>query len=252
MTFIASLRKEFIEQWRTYRLLVLVIVLVFFGMTSPLLAKYTPELLKLIPATGGVSLNFPAPTVMDAVGQYVKNISQFGILLALLLSMGAVAQEKDKGTAGLMLVKPLSRSTFILSKFVALGLAFLACLLVAALGAYYYTLILFQPIDLGAWLGMNLLVWVYLMVFVALTVLFSTLGRSQAAAAGLSFGVLLILGLAGSLGNLGEYLPAQLITWGVGLMAGASVTYWPALAVSLAFIFASMAIAVVSFNQQEL
>jgi ABC-2 type transport system permease protein len=252
MTFIASLRKEFIEQWRTYRFLVLVIVLAFFGMTSPVLAKYTPELLKIIPATGGITIAMPPPTVMDATSQYVKNVSQFGILLALLLSMGAVAQEKEKGTAAMMLVKPLSRPTFILSKVAALGLAFLASLLIAGLGAYYYTVILFQPVDLGAWLAMNLLLWVYMLVYVAITVLFSTLTRSQAAAAGLSFGILLLLGLVGSLGKLGEYLPAQLINWSVSLMAGLPVTYWPALAVSLGLVLACVAVALISFRKQEL
>ena len=252
MTFIASLRKEFIEQWRTYRLLVLVIVLAFFGMTSPLLAKYTPELLKAIPATGGMTLVMPPPTLMDAISQYIKNISQFGFLLALLLSMGAVAQEKDKGTAAMMLVKPLSRATFILSKVCALGLTFLASLLVAGLGAYYYTILLFQPVDLGLWLLMNLLLWVYMLVYVALTVLFSTLTRSQAAAAGLSFGMLLLMALVGSLGKLGEYLPAQLINWGGALMAGSSATYWPALAVSLGLILACVVVALIAFQKQEL
>ena len=252
MTFIASLRKEFIEQWRTYRFLMLVFVLAFFGMTSPLLAKYTPELLKIIPATGGMTIAMPPPTVMDAISQYVKNVSQFGILLALLLSMGAVAQEKDKGTAAMMLVKPLSRATFILSKVTALGLAFLASLLIAGLGAYYYTVILFQPVDLGAWLVMNLLLWVYMLVYIALTVLFSTLTRSQAAAAGLSFGMLLLMGLVGSLGKLGDYLPGQLINWSAGMMAGIPATYWPALAVSVGLILASLVIALLSFNKQEL
>ncbi len=252
MTFIAALRKELLEQWRTSRFLVLVIVLAFFGMTSPLLAKYTPELLKLIPATGGIAVVMPPPTVIDAFTQYVKNISQFGFLLALLLSMGSVAQEKDKGTAAMMLVKPLSRSSFILSKVTALGLAFLGSLLVAGLGAYYYTVILFQPVDLGTWLAMNLLLWVYMLLYIALTVLFSTLTRSQAAAAGLSFGMLLLLALVGSLGSLGEYLPAQLITWGAGLLAGNSAAYWPALAVSLGLVLASLVVALVSFNRQEL
>ena len=252
MTFIASLRKEFIEQWRTYRLLVLVIVLTFFGMTSPLLAKYTPELLKALPATGGMTLVMPPPTLMDAVSQYVKNVSQFGFLLALLLSMGAVAQEKDKGTAAMMLVKPLSRATFILSKVSALGLSFLLSLLIAGLGAYYYTVLLFQPVDLGLWLALNLLLWVYMLVYIALTVLFSTLIRSQAAAAGLSFGMLLLMALVGSLGKLGEYLPAQLVTWGASLLTGSTASYWPALAVSLGLIVASVVIALMAFRKQEL
>ncbi len=252
MSFIASLRKEFIEQWRTYRFLVLVVVLAFFGMTSPVLAKYTPELLKVIPATGGITINAPPPTVMDAIGQYIKNVSQFGIFMALLLSMGVVAMEKDKGTAGMMLVKPLSREAFILSKFTSLGLAFLASVLITGLGAYYYTILLFEPVNLGTWLVMNLLLWLYMLVYIALTVLFSTLTRSQAAAAGMGFGVLIVLGLVGSIGRLGEYLPAQLITWSVGVMTGSPAAYWPALAVSLGLIVVCMGIALVVFNQQEL
>ena len=50
----AAVRKEMLEQWRTYRLLVVSVVLIAFGMLSPLLAKITPEMLRLLP--GGDNL----------------------------------------------------------------------------------------------------------------------------------------------------------------------------------------------------
>jgi ABC-2 type transport system permease protein len=252
MTFIPSLRKELLELWRTYRFLMLVIVVVFFGMSSPLLAKYTPEIIKMIPGGDSISLVIPTPTVADAIAQYVKNVSQFGILLALLLTMGTVVQEKEKGTAAMVLVKPLPRPTFLLTKILAIGLAFLSSLLLAALGAYYYTWILFEPINLGLWLVLNLFLWVYFLVYISLTLLFSTVSRSQAAAAGLSFGVLVLLGLLGSFGTIGEYLPSQLMNWGAGLMAGVTTSYWPALIVSLAIIVVSLILSIFSFNKQEL
>jgi len=252
MVFLAALRKEFKEQWRTYRFLVLVIVIVFFGLTSPLLAKFMPDLLKMVSGTSDLSIVLPAPTVMDAVGQYLKNTSQFGFLLALLLTMGTVAQEKDKGTAAMILVKPISRATFLATKFLALSLTFLASLVLAGLGAYYYTVILFQPVDVGAWLAMNLLLWVYFMVYIALTLLFSTISRSQAAAAGLSFGVLLVLSLVGSIGKIGDYLPAQLINWGTNLMTGNTTSYWLAFVISLCVILACLAISWIVFRKQEL
>jgi len=235
MAFYAALRKEFTEQWRTYRFLVLAIVILFFGLTSPLLAKYMPELLKAVSGSSDLSIVLPAPIVADAVGQYLKNTSQFGFLLALLLTMGVVVQEKDKRTAPMILVKPISRAAFLGSKFLALALAFLASLVLAGLGAYYYTVILFQPVDFGAWMAMNLLVWVYFLVYVALTLLFSVLSRSQAAAAGLSFGVLLVLGLVGSIGKIGNYLP-----------------YWGSLAISLGVILACLLAAWGVFRKQEL
>jgi ABC-2 type transport system permease protein len=252
MVFRAALRKEFTEQWRTYRFLVLILVVLFFGLSSPVLAKYTPELVKMASGSSNLSIDIPAPTVMDAAGQYVKNTSQFGFLLALLLSMGMVVQEKEKRTAAMILVKPISRATFLASKFLALSLAFLASLVLAGLGAYYYTVILFQPVNFGTWMLMNLLLWVYLVMYIALTMMFSTLSRSQAAAAGLSFGVLLVLGLAGTIGKVADYLPAQLITWSVGLMAGNSPSYWWSLGISLGVSVACLVISWVMFRKQEL
>ena len=49
MNFLNVFYKEMTEQWRTYRLLIVGAVMVVFGLTSPRLAKLTPELLKTIP-----------------------------------------------------------------------------------------------------------------------------------------------------------------------------------------------------------
>ena len=252
MTFMASLRKELLEGWRTYRFLVLAVVLVVFGLLSPLAAKFTPQMMTLIPGGEEISKIIPAPTLMDAVSQFIKNISQFGILLAIFLSMGAVAQEKDKGTAAMMLVKPLTRGTFLLAKFAGVSLSFLACLALSALSAYYYTVILFSAPDFGGWMVMTALMFVYIEVYIAITLLFSTLMRSQAAAVGMSFGALLVLGLVGSIGTLGQYLPAQLINWGGGLMAGAKEAYWPAFGVSLGLIVVCLVVSWLAFERQEL
>ena len=44
------LRKELLESWRTYRLPIVGGLFLFVGLTSPLLAKFLPEILK---AAGG-------------------------------------------------------------------------------------------------------------------------------------------------------------------------------------------------------
>lgn len=252
MTFLASLRKELLEQVRTSRLLITGVVLVFFGLTSPLLAKMTPELFRIIPGMEDFSGLIPTPTMLDAVIQYTKNLNQFGVLLALLLAMGMVAQEKERGTAALMLSKPLSRGAFLLAKFSALAITLLVCLAAAGLGAYYYTLILFEAPSAGAWLAMNAFLWVYMLVFVALTLMFSVLVRSQAAAAGLSFGVILILSLLGAFPSIGRYLPAKLLEWSTGLFMSGFEPAWPALGVSLAVIAGSLLAAWAVFRGQEI
>lgn len=252
MNFTAALRKEWLEQVRTRRLLVAGVVLVMFGMLSPVLAKLTPEMLKLIPGGEGFAGLVPPPTLLDAVAQYIKNVSQFGVLLALLLSMGAIAQEKEKGTAAMMLVKPLPRGSFLLSKFVALSLNLLVGMLIAAVAGYYYTVFLFEAPDLGAWLLMNLLLWIYLLVWVAITLLFSTLVRSQAAAAGMSFGVILLFSILSVFPGIARLLPSRLLDWGASLFLPEIIPGQAALAVSLGLIVVSLAAAWLVFRKQEL
>jgi ABC-2 type transport system permease protein len=252
MSFFASLRKEWLEQWRTYRLLVVAAILVAFGMASPLLAKFMPELLKAVPGGEQFAGLIPPPTIADAVGQYIKNTSQFAVILALLVTMGAVAQEKDKGTAAMMLVKPLPRSAFVLAKFCAISVTFLLSVTLAGLAAYFYTLVLFGALDLGRWLALNGLIWLYTLFYVAATLLFSTLVRSQAAAIGLGFGVILLLSIIGAVPALGQYLPAQLVTWGAGLLLGHAATSWSALGVTLGLIAACLLAAWLALERQEL
>jgi ABC-2 type transport system permease protein len=252
MTFLVMMRKELSELSRTYRLLVLIAVLVAFGLMSPLLAKFTPELLRQLPGGEAIAAIIPPPTQIDAVTQFIKNTNQFGILLALLLSMGTVAQEKERGTAAMLLVKPMPRGVFLLAKTGTLGLVFLAATLLAGLGAYYYTWILFEPPDLLAWIGMTLLIWLELFVYIALTILFSTLVRSQAAAAGLAFGVVLLFALLGALPGLAKFLPGALRTWSASLFSSTPQPAWTAVAVCLGIILVALVAAWQIFERQEL
>jgi ABC-2 type transport system permease protein len=251
-TFWVAFRKEVLEQWRTNRMLIASVVLVFFGISSPLLAKFMPQVMQFIPGAEEFAALIPQPTVMDAYAQYLKNIGQFIILLALLVSMGAVAIEKEKGTAAMILVKPLPRGAFLLSKFCALSLTFIVGLGLATLAAYYYTVYLFGAVDFIAWLAMNALVLAYALMYIAITLLFSTLVRSQAAAAGLSVGALMIFALLGVVPAFTSYLPAQLLDWSLGVLTGSSQSYWPALWITLGVTTACLLVAWLVFDRQEL
>lgn len=250
--FLVTLRKEWLEQRRTHRLLVVGIVLTVLGLLSPLAARYTPELIKLLPNGAAMAQLIPRPTIMDAVRQYLKNVSQFGVVLALLVTMGAVVQEKDRGTAAMMLVKPLPRATFLGAKFAALTVMFSLSLAGAALAAYYYTTLLFHAPSPSRWLALNALTLVYIMLYVAITLLCSVVAKSQAAAGGIAFAVVAALALFGSIPGFGEYLPGQLLGWAGGLMSDLPTAHWPALGVSLGIIAVTLIGAWYLFERQEL
>jgi len=250
--FLVTLRKELLEQRRTHRLLVVATVLIVFGLVSPLAAKYTPEMMKLLPGGAAMAKLVPPPTIMDAVKQYLKNLSQFGLVLALLVTMGAVAQEKDRGTAAMMLVKPLPRATFLGAKFAALTLMFLVSLAAAALAGFYYTTLLFSAPDVSRWIALNGLVLVYIMVHVAITLLCSVIAKSQIAAGGIAFAVVTALAFIAAIPGFGKYLPGQLLGWAGELMAHVPATHWATLFVCMGIILAVLFGAWFLFERQEL
>jgi ABC-2 type transport system permease protein len=222
-------------------------------MTSPLMAKFLPQVLKAIPGVPpGLLDAIPAPTVVDAVTQYIKNMNQFGILLALLVTMGVVVQEKERGTAAFFLTRPVSRETFILSKFGALLVTFLAALIIAALGCWYYTNVLFQPIHWGHFIAANGLLMLGFTVYIALSLLGSTLARSQGIAVGLAVVTLIVVSVWGSIPHWGEYSPARLFSWAAELLLGKINPAWPAFGISLGLIVIALLAACLIFRRQEI
>ena len=257
MIFFSSLRKELMELVRTSKLIIMLAVMVAFGLASPLMARYTPEILSLIPETAILAEIIPEPTLLDAISQFMENTYQFGFILGILLTMGSFVKEKDLGTVSMILVKPISRSTFILAKFLALAISFLVSIIVASLGAYYYSTILFAPPELTAWILMTLVLWLLILVYVALTLAFSTLSGSQALGAGVSFGMMLVFSLLGFLPSLKPFSPTYLMTWAGNqflnstLRAGNAVNGWPSLLVSLGIITVSLIISSITLKNQE-
>lgn len=229
----AMTRKELLEQWRTWKVVVIAAVFILFGLASPLLARFTSEILMSMPGAEQFAELIPTPTTADAIGQYLKNLTQFGFIIAILAGMGAIAGERERGTAALILSKPVPRWAFVGSKFTAQALVYLVAVVLAGLAMLFYTNLLFDPpLVAGPFLWGTLLLWVWLLAYVAVTLLGSALGRSILIAAGLALLGSVVLLLAGSFPQAASMLPSGLIGWvsQLGLPEPAAVNGWGALA----------------------
>ena len=215
----ALLRKELLEQWRTRRLVVVVIVFTAVGIGSPFLARYTPELVKAL-AGDQLHIVVPPPTASDAVSQFLKNVGQVGVLTAILLAMGSVANEKERGTAALLLTKPASRAAYLLAKLLAIGATLFVSLLLAAIGGYAYTALLFEAMPIGGWAAMAGLLLLSLIVYTSLTFLGSVLSRSSLAAAGIGIGAMIAVAIISILPTVGPYMPGGLSSAGLAIAMG--------------------------------
>ncbi len=251
---ITLLWKELVEQWRSYRLLIVVAVLVAMGILGPLTARYMNELMRAIPGMPpGLEAVLPKPDVNLGVEQLVKNLAQFGVVLALLVPMASVVGEKASGTAAMTLSKPVSRGAFLAAKFGALKVMLLTGVVLSVLAGYAYLGMLFEWLPAVGFLALAALLLLYLLVYATLTLFASTVAKSQLAAAGLAIGMALILALIGSIPQVGVYLPASLVSWGHALALGqASESNWAAVGVSVGISLVALLSAWVALQRQEL
>lgn len=252
--FRVLLAKEIAEQVRTLRLIVLAIVFASFGLLSPLAAKYLPDLINALGTSQmGIVITMPTPTVVDAVDQLLKNVSQFGILAAILLSMGSVATEKERGTAAFVLSKPASRAGFLGAKLAAIAFALFIAVAAAGIAGFAYTAYLFRAPPADGYAGMCLLLWLSLVVYASLTFLGSTLTRSAAAGAGIGFAFLVVTGIVGAVPSVGRFMPGGLVAparaFGLGIDPGDVLG---PVVVNLALVVVLGAAAWAAFRRQEL
>ena len=251
--FMILLRKEMLEQLRMRKILITLAVFLVIGLMSPILAKYTPIILSSVPdlPEGFVDL-IPEPTLHNAIEQYVKNISQFGVLLVILLNMGSVAQEKERGTVAMLLTKPIRPTGIVVAKWTAAFATLLLGTIIAALGFTLYACLIFEPVHLVNFVLLNGLLVLFLSVYMTLTILASTLARSQLGAAALSFTLLVVVLVSGTLPRIGDLLPGELLRLGTEIMTGTGIVNNNTLAVCAGIILFSLAAACLTIEKQEL
>lgn len=146
----------------------------------------------------------------------------------------------------------MPRFTFLAAKLAAYTLLFLIAILIAGAACYYYTYVLFGPLDILRFAGMNGLILLYLLVYVALTVCFSTLTRTQYIAIGMGFGALILFGIISAIPGWGVYTPDLLIANAGLIGSGKAAGNWEGLWISLGLIGLSTLGAWLVFRQQEI
>ena len=114
-----------------------------------------------------------------------------GIVLTL---MGAIVREKEMGTAAWVLSKPVSRNAFVLSKFAAHLIGFLATAVIipAAVFVVMTRLMLSEWIDPGRFaVGLGVMC-LSLLFYIALTLALGTFARTQGLVAGVGITFILL------------------------------------------------------------
>jgi ABC-2 type transport system permease protein len=203
------LEKEVVEAWRTHKVVMVAALYVVLGIASPLIIRYLPELQAMF-GPANEELGLGELGLADAIDLLARDLTQFGSIAAVLLAMGNVAGERERGTLAVVLSRPLSRTAFLVAKFVGLAMVLGLGTILGVLATFLYSGLLFGPTDPLAWLQVAMLLLLAVLVPAAITFLGSVLAGSSLGAAAIGVAGLVIL-------SLGSTLPAANPFFSTGL-----------------------------------
>ncbi|MDP4163255.1 MAG: ABC-2 transporter permease [Bacillota bacterium] len=250
------LQKEILEMWRNLKWVWVPITFILLGVKDPISSYYMPQIIK---AMGGLPkgavFKLPPPTAVEI---FVKGMGQFntiGVLIMVLTTMGVIAAERKSGVAAMILVKPVSYTAFITSKWAGSLLLMLFSFFMGSIATWYYTGILFKWIPMADFFGSFLLYAVWFVVAISITVFFSSVLLAPGAAGFISLAVVGLIGILSSLlSKWMERSPAQLADYANQLLAGQSLPdqTWISLFISFVLIIVLLIGSIFIFGKKEL
>jgi ABC-2 type transport system permease protein len=179
------IKKEIMEYLKTPKGLILLILFLFFAITSPATAKFMNEIIAAV-ATD-ITISFPDPTLQDSWVQVYKNLNSICLIVYIIVMSATVSQEKAKGSILLVLTKKVSRFQFLFSKFLVGSLVFTLLLIISTIASAWYTSLLFGAYMYeGFWVSL-LLFWFMGIFYTALAIFVSVIGKTPTNSALLGF-----------------------------------------------------------------
>ncbi|PIE99525.1 MAG: hypothetical protein CR979_02840 [Propionibacterium sp.] len=224
--------------------------MLFFAVTSPLTALYTPEIMELV--VPEVKDIVPEPTFTDAYAQWLKNLQQLGLFIWFAITAGLIAGERKAGTVQLVCTKPISRATIVLAgagayiTFFAIVLSFSSALV------WLITKLAFEKAPIPE-LASAVAVWFLLAVLLfGVVLIVSASTESSLAAVAAGFISYVIFGLLSLWPAAERYSPIGLVTAPAKLLAGENIDLiWPIIT-GLLLILVLFAVAILAFRRAEL
>lgn len=252
--FNAFTKKEFLELFRTGKLLLLLIIFILFGIMSPAIAKLTPWMMNLFSDSfteAGMTIIMDMDvTAMTSWTQFYKNISMV-LVIFMLMSANTLTAEYQKGTLINILTKGMPRFKVLLSK----------------------TFTLFTTWTCGFWLsfgityGYNFYFWdnriasnlffaacCYYLVgiwLISLLLLASGILKTNSGVLAVTGGIFVICYLVSFLPATGRYLPVQLLSASALLTNATALTeYTYAIGITILLSVISIILSIFSFNKR--
>ncbi len=254
-SLLAFMKKDWLEQLRSGRLLLLGIIFVLFGIMNPAIAKLTPWLMETLSDTlaeSGMTVTAVEVDALDSWTQFFKNIP-VGLIVFVLLEGGIFTKEYQSGTLVLSLTKGLERWKVVASKASVLFVLWSACYWLCFAVTYGYNAY-FWDNGIACSLGFSAVCWWLAGLWtISLSVLFSALAKTNTAVLAGTGGTYLAVYLLSLLPKLRDFCPT-LLTEGRALVYGAlnAEDFTCAISVTVIFTALCIALSIPALNRKQI
>ena len=211
--FISLMKKDFMELFRTKKILILGIVFLFFTILSPISAYLLPDLFELIGQTEQeIIIIFPDPTYVDSYYQFISNFGQMVVFVMIIVLAPLIVDEKRKGTFHTLLNNKVSKANFVLSKVLS-QVKVITGLYLISIGAFLlYTKILFDQAIFSNWILFFVSIYFYLIFLICMVNLISVISKTNITSIVMSILAFFSIMIFNFIPFIGKYMPNHLMT----------------------------------------
>ena len=253
--YIAFVKKEFVENLKNYRFLILFAIFAIFGMSSAFLAKFTPEIISAFGA--GLEIT-EEPTALDAWQQFYKNISGIGFSAFIILFGSCMSSEYSKGTLLLLVTKGLARPSVILAKYtvaaVIMTVSFWLSFWLSFAGAYGYTYYLWPDAALSHIVPSAFFLWMIGFLYLSILILGCVLFKQTFTSILFTGGIVALFSVLSVVKPLSAFNPVVLTSRNVDLISGEipMTEFLIPFIISVVLSVVFLAVAIRAFNKKQL
>ena len=248
------LKKEIYEFIKLHKILIVPISFIFLMVSQPITLKLLPKIIKNGLPKDAV-IHIPIPSSAEALSTVFGKFETLGVIILILISMGAIAGEREKGVAAMVLTKPINRTTFFMSKWTAYSILTILSFIIGMIITTFYTVNLFHNnIDYS---NVSLAIALYIpiiLLVISISLFFSSFIKSSILSGFLAFVVYLVVM------NTPQFLftkhdaifPSDLIKNANDLIIGKSITFLLPLIVVILLNFLFVILGSYLLNKQEI
>ncbi len=187
--------KRFLLLFGLLGLLTIIGAIAGIGDYNSALDNYNSNLARATAAVGGLRFNVNMPSILLIFNAYGTYIASFGMLLAVSMGFDLISREREEGTLKILLTHPVFRDQVINGKIIGAGAMILVVLLATFL-AMVAIMLFFGIVPAGddivrlaTFFGAVLL---FLLAFLAIAVMASTVAKSSSMAMLIAIAIVLV------------------------------------------------------------